>query len=445
MRSSLAFILGAGSAMAQFTNSSMPMPVPTGAPDNKAFPNTVGEFKFLGCLTGTFPGFKKMASDDKMTLDLCAASCPSQIMGVVGNNERDCFCADTVDSSASKKDDKSKCNLPCPGMPEEHCGGMLSKMKRADVVPAGSAMTAYMREGGSSSSSSNGGSGGTTSKASSKTVTSTYVSTITSCPPSVTNCPVGSKTHKVVVETVAVCPQPKWHAKKIECHNNHCAPEYACEGKHCKHQRVICVDGKCQAEECNTNDWHKLVICKGKDCKYSQCKGAECDKKVVCYNGNCVVEQCYGKECDKNMVCKGDKCGWQSCKSGDASCKKEITCNGDDCKVRPNPTGPMPAPGPKPTQNKDQNNKGQNNNGQNNNGQNKQRPEQQGARTTTARTTRARTTMVRTRTRTTMVRTRTPLHTASLLPPLRSQLLLAARRSALASLRPSSAFSLWPN
>ena len=84
MRSSLAFIIGAGSAMAQFTNSSMPTPVPTGAPDNNAFPSPIGDFKFLGCLTGTFPGFKLIASDDKMSLDLCAASCPSQIMGVVG-------------------------------------------------------------------------------------------------------------------------------------------------------------------------------------------------------------------------------------------------------------------------------------------------------------------------------------------------------------------------
>ncbi len=84
MHSSLFVVLGAANAVmaASFTNSSMPMT--TGTPDDKAFPNMVGDFKFFGCLTGKFADLKNMASDPKMTLDLCAASCPSEFMGVVG-------------------------------------------------------------------------------------------------------------------------------------------------------------------------------------------------------------------------------------------------------------------------------------------------------------------------------------------------------------------------
>ncbi|KAJ3479749.1 hypothetical protein NLG97_g8240 [Lecanicillium saksenae] len=320
MQHHLTVILAAiGAATAQsFTNSTTAggsptsgsmMPSPTGA-DDKAFPSKVGDFSFFGCLTGEFPGFSKVATDEKMSLDLCAASCPSAFMGVIG---KDCFCGTAVDSNKSKKDDKSKCNLACPGNPVQHCGGSPKGMKRADV-PAGSAMTAYQRDASASSS----------------VVTSTRVHTITSCAPTVTDCPVGSVTTQVVVQTVEVCPTPQWHKKKIVCYGDYCAPEYQCKGSDCKTQRVVCEGDKCTVEDHSGKDWHKLVICKDQQCRFSQCQGAECDKKIVCYGGNCVVEKCYGNECEKNMVCTGDQCGWEKC-TGD-QCKTVIVCdNNGNC------------------------------------------------------------------------------------------------------------------
>ncbi|KAK3191257.1 hypothetical protein K4F52_002847 [Lecanicillium sp. MT-2017a] len=310
---------------ASFSNSSMPMS--TAAPSDKGFPAMVGDFKFFGCLTGKFADLKNMASDPKMDLNLCAASCPSEFMGVVG---KDCFCGDKIDMSATKKEDKSKCNTPCPGNKEQMCGG-TGMSKRA--VPEGAAVSVYQRVQGTRTT----------------TITSTHVGTITSCAPTVTNCPIGRKTHGVVTKTVAICPAPKWHAEKIICCGNFCAPEYPCQGPHCVNHRVICEGEHCRTEVCDTEDWHKLVICKGGKCHYSQCQGDECGRKIVCYNGVCVREECYANECDNNMMCKGKDCGWEVSPKGEDS-KKLIICdvNGQNCKhVQPAPK-PEPAPGPKP-------------------------------------------------------------------------------------------------
>lgn len=89
-----ALLAAIGAATAQsFTNSTTAggsptsgsmMPSPTGGADDKAFPSKVGDFSFFGCLTGEFPGFSTVATSEKMSLDLCAASCPSAFMGVIG-------------------------------------------------------------------------------------------------------------------------------------------------------------------------------------------------------------------------------------------------------------------------------------------------------------------------------------------------------------------------
>ncbi|KAJ6783006.1 hypothetical protein PWT90_08341 [Aphanocladium album] len=338
MQHQLTVLLAAiGAATAQsYTNSttagSSPtggsmMPNPTGGADDKAFPSKVGDFSFFGCITGEFPGFSNVASNAKMSLDLCAASCPSAFMGVIG---KDCFCSNAVDSNKSKKDDKSKCNLTCQGNPAQHCGGSPKGMKRTDI-PAGSAMSVYKRDASYGTS----------------VVTSTHVHTITSCGATVTDCPAGSVTTQVVVQTIDVCHTPQWHRKKVVCYGDYCAPEYPCKGSDCKTKRVVCDGDKCSVEDNSSKDWHKLVVCEGQDCRFAKCQGADCDNKVVCYSGTCAVEKCYGNECEKNMVCTGDKCGWEKCK-GD-QCKTEVVCDnqGQNCNQAkgtnsqgvPSPTG----------------------------------------------------------------------------------------------------------
>lgn len=72
---------------ARFLNTTMtmstPSPSPTPAPGN-GFPSPIGPFEFYGCVASTeqFPTFSVTASLDSMSLNFCAASCPSNFFGV---------------------------------------------------------------------------------------------------------------------------------------------------------------------------------------------------------------------------------------------------------------------------------------------------------------------------------------------------------------------------
>lgn len=57
----------------------------TGSPKTNPFPRQVGDFQFYGCVSSSagFPTFTKTGFSEDMSLDLCAASCPSsRLFGV---------------------------------------------------------------------------------------------------------------------------------------------------------------------------------------------------------------------------------------------------------------------------------------------------------------------------------------------------------------------------
>ncbi|KAK2602006.1 hypothetical protein QQS21_004432 [Conoideocrella luteorostrata] len=328
MRFSVIATIGAANlAMAQYSNS-------TGG----IFPEMVGDFKPYGCVTSAagFPGFEKAASTDDMSLDMCAASCPGKFMGV---NGKDCICGEDIEAAMVMQVDRMICNSPCPGNKAQSCGSAPA-MQRRQAVPAGSAVSMYERNGDDASAATGG-------ETVTSTVTSTEVATVTSCAPSVTDCPVGSQTTKVWTQPTTVCKKPEgwneWHKKKIVCYGDHCAHEVPCETGDQKH-RVICEGKKCRTEVTTTEEWNKLIICEGNNCKYAECKGVECNqKKIVCFNGKCTYSKCIGDECRKNVVCKGDKCQYEKCNGAD--CNKKVICdvNGQNCNTAPPPPGP-PAP-----------------------------------------------------------------------------------------------------
>ena len=57
---------------------------PTSSPGPASAPKNIGDFQKYGCVSSSagFPTFKNVASSKSMTLDLCAASCPSRFFGV---------------------------------------------------------------------------------------------------------------------------------------------------------------------------------------------------------------------------------------------------------------------------------------------------------------------------------------------------------------------------
>ena len=61
-----------------------PTPTPGPGDGGSGFPSSLGDFQFYGCVSSTegFPTFSLMASDENMSLGLCAASCPSRFFGV---------------------------------------------------------------------------------------------------------------------------------------------------------------------------------------------------------------------------------------------------------------------------------------------------------------------------------------------------------------------------
>ncbi|GAB0141621.1 hypothetical protein EsHS_00002208 [Epichloe bromicola] len=327
MRFAIIAAVGAANlAMAQYSNSTGP-----------TLPERAGDFKLFGCATSSsgFSGFQNVATTDDMSIDMCAASCPTKYMGVIG---KDCLCGDDIQAAMAMKVDNTRCNTPCPGNKAQACGSTGGMQRRHDASPD-SPVSVYERVNNDN---------GSGSKTVTKTATSTQIQTITSCAPSVTNCPVGSKTTKISTHPTTVCEQPQawveWHKKKIVCYGDHCGPEIPCKAGEQKY-RVICEGDHCRTEASNTDEYNKLVICKGTDCKYAECKGDECkQKKIVCFNGKCTYEKCIGSECEKKYVCQGDECKHEKCAGED--CYKKIICdaNGQDCRTATPPTGPAAPP-----------------------------------------------------------------------------------------------------
>ncbi|EFY91758.1 hypothetical protein MAC_02043 [Metarhizium acridum CQMa 102] len=262
-----------------------------------------------------------------MSLDLCASSCPSSLFGVY---DTDCYCGQRIEPSDSKVND-AQCDKVCPGNKGQICGGKLGLGRRGEV-PADQLLSVYGRRNDSP----------TTAL---KVVTSTQVITITSCPPVVTDCPIGQKTTKTWTATVAAPPQQgpeEWHKKVMTCYGDYCVSGHDCD--ECQHTRVVFDGVRYQCETAPDSNSHRLVHCKDDECKYSKCHGDRCNQKVVCWDGQCTPEACYGDECNKKLVCNNGHCEHQPCHGED--CHKMWVCNHGECTAQPGCTGDCVAPPP---------------------------------------------------------------------------------------------------
>ncbi|KFG86409.1 WSC domain containing protein [Metarhizium anisopliae] len=225
-----------------------------------------------------------------MSLDLCASSCPSPFFGVY---DTDCYCGQRIEPSDGKVS-SAQCDTPCPGNKNQVCGGKARLARRGDV-PAGLLLSVYERKNERPT-------------AALKVVTSTQVITVTSCPPVVTDCPVGQTTTKTWIATVTPRPGPEeWHNKVVTCYGDYCVSGPGCD--ECQHTRVVFDGVRYQCEVSPESSPHRLVHCKDDKCRYSKCRGDRCNQKVVCWDGQCTPAACYGDECDKKLVCSnGHSC-----------------------------------------------------------------------------------------------------------------------------------------
>lgn len=101
--------------------SSSPSPVDSLVPARD--PATIGNFALLGCFASTtrFSTFNLSGDNGQMTPEVCAGLCSGRIFA--GTHERTCYCADALDAGTAALPDRSRCNIPCPGNPEQFCGG----------------------------------------------------------------------------------------------------------------------------------------------------------------------------------------------------------------------------------------------------------------------------------------------------------------------------------
>ncbi|KAK8927172.1 hypothetical protein VCV18_003640 [Metarhizium anisopliae] len=281
-------------------------------------PPTVGPFELLGCFSSSrgFPTFQKVASSNAMSLDLCASSCPSPFFGVY---DTDCYCGQRIEPSDGKVS-STQCDMPCPGNKNQVCGGKARLARRGDV-PAGVLLSVYERKNERPT-------------AALKVVTSTQVITVTSCPPVVTDCPVGQTTTKTWIATVTPRPGPEeWHNKVVTCYGDYCVSGHGCD--ECQHTRVVFDGVRYQCEASPESSPHRLVHCKDDECRYSKCRGDRCNQKVVCWDGQCTPAACYGDECDKKLVCSNGHCEHQACHGED--CHKMWPGNGGSASHEPEP------------------------------------------------------------------------------------------------------------
>ncbi|TPX07832.1 uncharacterized protein E0L32_010519 [Thyridium curvatum] len=127
------------------SSSSSPSSTSTSGP----MPPQVGDFSVVGC-TGSdqsFPSFRLQTSSVNMTLEMCTAACSNFLYaGVhIGN----CYCANTFDNVVTVQ--RGLCNIPCPGNPDESCGGSRQAASRlarrqTGLVPADALLAVYIND-----------------------------------------------------------------------------------------------------------------------------------------------------------------------------------------------------------------------------------------------------------------------------------------------------------
>lgn len=101
--------------------SSSPSPADSLVPSRD--PATIGNFALLGCFgsTNRFSTFNLSGDNGQMTPEVCVGLCSGRVFA--GVHERTCYCADALDAGTAALPDRSRCNIPCPGNPDQFCGG----------------------------------------------------------------------------------------------------------------------------------------------------------------------------------------------------------------------------------------------------------------------------------------------------------------------------------
>ncbi|KAH8176931.1 hypothetical protein LIA77_02013 [Sarocladium implicatum] len=187
---------------------------------------------------------------------------------------------------------------------------------------------------------------GTVADEATSTVTATSTNLITTCPP-------GGACHAThVAPATTACPEathvaPVGH-QKVVCYGDECWDEAPCD--HCPKLRVICVEGYCYVEECETADYNRLVVCEGEKCDYA----AGHKQKLVCYEEVCEIEECHGVECEEKIInheaCTGEHCPKPAPPAGPvappAAPPAAPVCPGPDCKAPPAPPAAPAHPAP---------------------------------------------------------------------------------------------------
>ncbi|KAK2049351.1 hypothetical protein LZ31DRAFT_549305 [Colletotrichum somersetense] len=318
-------------------------------------PPHIGVASRLGCHDSAsgFPTFNLSLTDELMTLELCVRTCTSQNQLYSGLFDTRCYCGDAVEAPSIVQVGEDQCNILCPGNKAERCGGRVGLEKRQ--IPDDFRLSIYANTGiisGASSGSTSGPVLTNSITAAASTVTTTFtttvIGTVTTCPPGVFNCFIGSFTTAVRTVTTTYTalptslPCPDGECYDLPCFGQDCSQKVTCYGDYVSYssqcscaaerRRLVCEDGVCHPETCSGDDCGRKIICEGGECRYSQCLGDECTKeKITCYGNVCKIEQCEGDECDRKYVCADGVCSHQSCPLNEVNVKYE--CSGGECSV----------------------------------------------------------------------------------------------------------------
>ncbi|KAI8315319.1 hypothetical protein K4K61_002354 [Colletotrichum sp. SAR11_59] len=353
--------------------------------------NTLSNLGCFGSPSG-HPGFNLTLTSALMTLELCAAACPTTIQyaGVVGT---ECYCGNVVDSTNEVNVAEGQCDTPCPGNPDQRCGHAVtpsgSRLKR-QLLSVEIRLTIFARIVGGISSTSSGVSGtatisgsisgSSTAGVNASTVTATFTTTaVTTVGTAVvsgvqtittTYCPLcqdcmGPFCYKPSPCVSGMCfGQPCidgdcW--KRFISYGGYCGYDSGCSGSQCQ-RRLVCYDGVWFPDVCDGYDCGRKIVCTNGQCEYATPGSKHYDEVVVCYGNNCEVQKCSGDACNQKYVCKDGSCGFQSGSASEAG--QKYVWNGstgsytldEGCKsncpqpLAPVPVGPSPGPGGAPSQ-----------------------------------------------------------------------------------------------
>ncbi|RTE70131.1 hypothetical protein BHE90_015477 [Fusarium euwallaceae] len=296
-------------------------------------PDTVGNFRFLGCIGSDdgFPTFILAADSEDNTLESCAAACEGS--NYFGTYDNTCYCGVTLNVATTDILSSDACDISCPGDETQACGGIRSssRLRRRQSVDISVLLSIYI--------SIDFNPDGTTD-----TVTNTVTAVETeTLPPVTTTATVttvidGTTTVTAVTTVIAVVPTDV----VIICYGNYCAPQVHCPT--CTKWQIVCEDGHCAPRECHDNNWDRLVICESGLCHYADWKEEECNQRIVCYGSDCTWDRTPHKDYQKKFIrYEDDWCFHEECVD---DCWTYNVCK-ENCVVVP-PPKKTPITPPKP-------------------------------------------------------------------------------------------------